>query len=103
MPLKIFEAWAEVGFTDKLSLTVGRQALAYDYNRIFATSNWTVDGQSHDLALLRLNDADLGLKADLGLAINNPSDALSEPVTTTTLSSIAIWSSCAWSRASPIC
>ena len=80
VPLKIFEAWAEVGFTDKLSLTVGRQALAYDYNRIFATSNWTVDGQSHDLALLRLNDADLGLKADLGLAINNPSDALSEPV-----------------------
>lgn len=80
VPLKIFEAWAQVGFTDKLSLTVGRQGLAYDYNRIFATSNWTIDGQSHDLALLRLNDADLGLKADLGLAINNPSDALAEPL-----------------------
>lgn len=80
VPLRVFEAWAQLMLAQRLSLTVGRQGLAYDYNRLFAICNWTIDGKSHDLALLRFADADLGFRADLGLAVNNPNDALARPL-----------------------
>lgn len=80
VPFRVFEAWAQVLFNPQLSLSVGRQALAYDHNRLFAASNWTIDGKSHDLALLRFANADLNLRADLGLAVNNPNDALAQPL-----------------------
>ncbi|MFZ5941673.1 MAG: alginate export family protein [Bacteroidota bacterium] len=66
--LNLFEAWAEVFFTDALSLRLGRQVLSYDQNRFLGTANWNDVGASHDLAQLIYNK-NFGLQ--LGLAYNN--------------------------------
>jgi hypothetical protein len=72
--LGIYEAWAELLFLPGFSTTIGRQALKYDDQRIFGTSNWTNAGQAHDLALLKFKTAKL--QAHLGLAYNNNKDTL---------------------------
>ena len=72
----IYEAWADMLLAPGLSATVGRQALKYDDQRIFGTSNWTNTGQAHDLALFKYKTA--GLQAHLGLAYNNSKDTLLE-------------------------
>jgi hypothetical protein len=52
--LAIHEAWAELLFSDKLSLKVGRQALRYDNQRFLSFNDWIPMGQKHDAALLKM-------------------------------------------------
>lgn len=52
--LSIHEAWAELLFSEKLSLKVGRQALRYDNQRLFAINDWIPMGQKHDAALIKM-------------------------------------------------
>jgi hypothetical protein len=67
----LYEAWGEMLLVPGGSLKVGRQALKYDDNRLFAASDWSNTGTSHDLALFKygLND----FQANIGLAYNNSS------------------------------
>lgn len=76
IPLTIFEGWAQYMFTPELSITVGRQTLAFDYNRLFSASNWLNEGKAHDLALLKYKNADLKVQA--GFAVNQPYDVKEE-------------------------
>lgn len=60
----INEAWAKLKFNKNMSLTVGRQALIYDSERILGGLDWHVSGRFHDLALFNYTakkwDIDLG-------------------------------------------
>ncbi len=47
------EAWGEWLISPEWSLKLGRQELVYDAQRIFGKANWTQQGRSHDLALLK--------------------------------------------------
>ena len=49
----VHEAWAEVFFTEKISLKAGRQELVYDDHRIFGSVGWANQARSHDVALLK--------------------------------------------------
>lgn len=67
--LSLFEGWGELLFTNKLSLKIGRQQLAYDDERILGTLDWAMQGRRHDLALLKyVNDSLLTVHA--GFAYN---------------------------------
>lgn len=76
--LNLYEGWVELKLIPDFTFTIGRQAIAYDYNRLFSTSNWTNTGKAHDLALLKYNNKDIKFRADLGFAYNNLSEVLHE-------------------------
>lgn len=78
--LEIYEAWAEYLLTSGLSVTVGRQAIKYDDQRILSVSNWSNSGLAHDMALLKYSTG--SYQAHLGMAWNNSSDATSEEIYT---------------------
>ena len=68
----IYEAWAEIPVGSVASVTVGRQALKYDDQRIFGNANWNNTGNAHDLALIKLKASRLNVNG--GFAFNNASD-----------------------------
>ncbi|MDD4847336.1 MAG: alginate export family protein [Bacteroidales bacterium] len=68
--LNFFEAWAELNVVKNFSFTIGRQSIMYDYKRLFDVSDWTLEGKSHDLALLKYKNDSLHLFIDLGFAYN---------------------------------
>jgi hypothetical protein len=70
--ITIYEAWIEMLITSGFSLEAGRQALKYDDQRLFATSNWSNTGNAHDLLLLKFKDS--FLQAHAGFAYNNTND-----------------------------
>jgi hypothetical protein len=72
----ILEAWAEILLRPGFSVTVGRQALQYDDQRIFGVSNWSNTGQAHDLILLKYKNR--RIVAHLGMAYNNQKDTILE-------------------------
>ena len=76
----LYEAWAELSFCEHSSITVGRQPIKYDQNRLFSVSSWTTQGKTHDLALYKYNNKDITFKVDLGLAYNNPSNIKNEEI-----------------------
>lgn len=64
----VFEAWAALYFHENWSVKAGRQAIAYDDERILGEVDWAMQGRSHDAALLRY--AKEQWRADLGFAFN---------------------------------
>jgi hypothetical protein len=72
----LFEAWANMLLFPGGSLTVGRQAIKYDDNRLFSASAWSNTGTTHDLMLFKYNINDF--QAHLGLGYNNNSEISSE-------------------------
>lgn len=71
--MAIHEAWAELLFSDNLSLKAGRQELRYDNQRFFAINDWIPMGQKHDLALLKYNSN--ATEMHFGTAFNQPANA----------------------------
>lgn len=57
----LFEAWAELKLFADASLKIGRQGIQIDDGRLFGLGNWSLTGNSHDLALFRIqkNDSEL--------------------------------------------
>jgi len=72
----LFEAWANMLLFPGGSLTVGRQAIKYDDNRLFSASAWSNTGTTHDLMLFKYNINDF--QAHLGLGYNNNSEISTE-------------------------
>ena len=72
----LFEAWANMLLFPGGSLTVGRQAIKYDDNRLFSASAWSNTGTTHDLMLFKYNINDF--QAHLGLGYNNNAEISSE-------------------------
>ncbi len=55
-PLYLFEVYAEPHFTNKFSVRLGRQRIAYDNQRMFSENDWRTAGGSHDAARLIYNN-----------------------------------------------
>lgn len=72
--IEIYEAWFEYLITSGLSVQMGRQPLKYDDQRLFATSNWSNTGISHDVLILKFNSP--FMQAHYGFAYNNSKDTL---------------------------
>ncbi len=53
----IHEAWAEYKISGRFSAQLGRQELNYDDERLLGAGNWTQQGRSHDLLLLKYGDS----------------------------------------------
>lgn len=66
--LSIHEAWAEISFTDKLDLKIGRQELVYDNQRFLSFNDWHPFARKHDLALIKFS-SDAG-QIHIGTAFN---------------------------------
>ncbi|MBN2236899.1 MAG: alginate export family protein [Bacteroidales bacterium] len=75
-PLLLHEAWVKYKMNSALSVTIGRQELNYGDQRIISSRNWSMQGATHDLALLSY--ADYGFIIDLGLAYNANSTSMLE-------------------------
>jgi len=73
--LSLFEGWGELNFTSKLSAKVGRQAIAYDEERIFGAVDWGMQGRRHDAAILKYSN-DSVLSVHVGGAYNQDKDQL---------------------------
>lgn len=50
----LHEAWAEIIFSENVSLKFGRQELIYEDHRLLGNADWTQQARSHDAALLKL-------------------------------------------------
>ena len=66
--INVFEAWAEVFFSNAISLRFGRQELSYDQNRLLGAANWNDVGASHDLLQMRFHK---NFDFQAGFAYNN--------------------------------
>ncbi len=74
--LAIHQAWAELFFSDSLSLKIGRQELRYDNQRFFAINDWNQNAQKHDMALLKyISPAG---EIHFGTAFNQPPGAFQQ-------------------------
>ncbi len=71
----LHQAFAEVYFSEHLSLKAGRQEIIYDDHRIFGNVGWAQQARSHDAAIFSYTAN--GWKADLGLAYNQNRAGLS--------------------------
>lgn len=72
-----YEAWAAYQFLPQWSIKVGRQALAYDDERILGAINWAQTGLSHDAFLLKFNNKAHGFHIHLGATLNQEKEILS--------------------------
>ena len=70
----VYEAWAKLRARNGLFLKVGRQALAYDDERIIGPNDWAMASQSHDVLLTGYEGK--GHKVHMFFAYNqNPDNA----------------------------
>jgi len=68
----IFQAWADIKLGENTSTKLGRQAIAYDDQRIFGGLDWAQQGRNHDAAILKYKKESFIF--DLGLAFNQDYD-----------------------------
>jgi hypothetical protein len=69
----LYQAWGEYFFTEKFSMKVGRQPIAYDDQRLFGVSDWIQQARSHDAFLLKFNPTKTNT-IQFGFAYNQSSD-----------------------------
>ncbi|MGI6718293.1 MAG: hypothetical protein ACOX4D_03970 [Bacteroidales bacterium] len=74
IPINLFEGWMRFYFLNYSSVTIGRQVIKYDDNRLLSASSWSATGYSHDLILYKYNNKNNNYFLDLGLAYNNSKD-----------------------------
>lgn len=71
--INVYEAWFRIKFGSSSNLTIGRQELKYDDQRIFAWRNWNQYGLTYDA--LVFNHEKNGWELNIGLAYNNMMNA----------------------------
>jgi hypothetical protein len=67
--LNIYEAWFKLRFGQHSQLTIGRQELKYDDQRLIAWRNWNQYGLTYDAAVFDYVKSDLEINA--GISYNN--------------------------------
>ncbi len=72
--LSVYEAYGELLFSKNLSLKAGRQAIAYDDDRIFGSLDWAMQGRRHDAAVLKYTDSSWAVHA--GGAYNQNAESM---------------------------
>lgn len=73
--LSTFQAWFEIPIIDNLFLKIGRQAIAYDNNRLFSENNWRQNSGSHDGISFKFNNKTI--ESDLVFAFNQNKENIS--------------------------
>ena len=66
----MYEAWAQINLSDRMSLRMGRQALDYDNARFLGDLDWAQQGRSHDLLLFTCRNPMLNTQLHVGAAFN---------------------------------
>jgi len=67
--INFFQAWAEGIISEKFSMKLGRQVIAYDDERIFGGVGWAQQARSHDAFLFKIRPNE-NHKIDVGIAYN---------------------------------
>lgn len=70
--LSVYDANVELLFNKKWSSKIGRQAIAYDDERIFGSLDWALQGRRHDAFLVKYKDSTWMI--DAGFAYNQNED-----------------------------
>lgn len=70
----LHEAWAEAIISNKTSLKIGRQEIAYDDQRIFGSVGWAQQARSHDALLFKYKPNNKN-RLDIGIALNADSQS----------------------------
>ncbi|OIQ39378.1 MAG: hypothetical protein BM563_04365 [Bacteroidetes bacterium MedPE-SWsnd-G1] len=68
------QAWAEALLSEKFSVQLGRQVIAYDNERIFGGVAWAQSARSHDALVAHWKVGEKS-KLDFGLALNADSES----------------------------
>ncbi len=76
----LHQAWVELDLNSNFSIKLGRQEVIYDDSRIFGNVNWTQQGRSHDLALLKYKKEKI--RFELGFGFNQDNESISGTVLT---------------------
>lgn len=71
--MMVHEAWGELFLTKKISVKAGRQAIIYDDERLFGSSNWTQQARSHDALLVKFTQSK-STAIHAGFAYNQSAD-----------------------------
>ena len=69
--VNVYEAWFKYNFSPSFGLKAGRMEMAYDDERLFGTSNWSMWGATHDIVIAQFQGDGKSLKGDAGFAVNN--------------------------------
>ncbi|MEI7980216.1 MAG: alginate export family protein [Bacteroidota bacterium] len=69
--VNIFEAWFQYSFTKSFGLKAGRTEIAYDDERLFGLSNWTMWGTTHDALIAQFDQKKRGYWGHIGFSVNN--------------------------------
>ncbi|GAO28547.1 alginate export family protein [Geofilum rubicundum] len=72
--IEMYEGWFEWLISPEFSIKMGRQALRYDDQRLFASPVWSYTGTAHDVLLLKYEKNAASVHS--GWAYNNSSDNL---------------------------
>jgi hypothetical protein len=72
--LSVYEANVELFVNKKLTVKIGRQAIAYDDERILGGLDWAMQGRRHDALVIKYQ-ADSTLTFHAGLAYNQSSES----------------------------
>ncbi len=67
--INFFQAWGEAIISEKFSMKLGRQIIAYDDERIFGGVAWAQQARSHDAFLFKIRPNE-NHKIDVGIAYN---------------------------------
>jgi alginate export protein len=71
----LHEGWAQIFFSDKVSLKAGRQEFIYDGHRLLGNLDWVQQARSHDALLLKV--VNNKFKADFAGAFNQSTERIS--------------------------
>jgi hypothetical protein len=69
--VNIYEAWFKYNFNPAFGVKIGRMEVAYDDERIFGVSNWSMWGATHDIVIAQYESPLGTMKGDAGFAVNN--------------------------------
>jgi len=73
--VNIYEAWFKYNFTKSIGIRIGRMEVAYDDERLFGVSNWSMWGATHDIVIIQLDAMKIGFRGDYAIAVNNVAPA----------------------------
>jgi hypothetical protein len=73
--VNIYEAWLKYSFNPAFGLKVGRMEVAYDDERLFGVSNWSMWGATHDIVIAQYESPLGNMKGDAAFAVNNTAPA----------------------------
>jgi len=73
--VNVYEAWFKYNFTRYFGIKIGRMEVAYDDERLFGLSNWSMWGATHDIVIAQVETNKIGFRGDYAIAVNNVAPA----------------------------